>query len=43
MVRVSRNVKLKLRKDLRFTPELATTAIENQLYQSTTIEYEGLD
>jgi len=43
MVRVSRNVKLKLRKDICFTSELATAAIENPLYQGTTIEYEGLD
>ena len=43
MVRISRDVKLKARKDLYFTPELETTAIENTLYQGTTFEYEGLD
>jgi hypothetical protein len=43
MVRISRDVKLKARKDFYFTPELETTAIENTLYQGTTFEYEGLD
>ena len=43
MVRISRNVKLKSRKDLYFTPELETAAIENPLYQGTMFEYEDLD
>jgi hypothetical protein len=43
MVRISRDVRLKGRKDFYFTPELETTAIENTLYQGTTFEYEGLD
>jgi hypothetical protein len=42
-IRISRNVKLKSRKDLRFTRELEASAIENQLYPGTTIEYERLD
>ena len=43
MVRISRDVRLKARKDLSFTPEVETTAIENTLYQGITFEYEGLD
>ncbi len=43
MVRISRDVKLKARKDFYFTPEIETTAIDNTLYQGTTFEYEGLD
>ena len=43
MVRISRDVRLKGRKDFYFTPELETTTIENTLYQGTTFEYEGLD
>ena len=43
MVRISRDVKLKARKDCYFTPELETTAIKNPLYQSTTFQYEDLD
>jgi hypothetical protein len=43
MVRISRDVRLKARKDFYFTPEVETTAIENTLYQGITFEYEGLD
>jgi hypothetical protein len=43
MVRISRDVRLKARKDFYFTPTVETTAIENTLYQGTTFEYEGLD
>ena len=43
MVRLSRDVRLKARKDCYFTPELETTAIKNPLYQSTTFQYEDLD
>jgi hypothetical protein len=43
MVRISRDVRLKARKDFYFTPEVETTAIENTLYQGTMFEYEGLD
>jgi hypothetical protein len=44
MVRISRDVKLKARKDFHFTPELETAAIEeNMPYEGTTFKYEGLD
>ena len=43
MVRISRDVKLKARRDFYFTPEIETTAIDSTLYQGTTFEYEGLD
>jgi hypothetical protein len=44
MVRISRDVKLKARKDFHFTPELETAAVEeNMPYEGTTFEYEGLD
>ena len=43
MVRISRDVRLKARKDFYFPPELETTAIDNTLYQGTMFEYEGLD
>jgi hypothetical protein len=43
MVRISRDVRLKARRDFHFTPELETTAIDDMLYQGTTFEYEGLD
>ena len=43
MVRISRDVRIKARKDFYFTLEVETTAIENTLYQGTTFEYEGLD
>jgi hypothetical protein len=43
MVRISRDAKLKARKDFYFEPEVETAAIENTLYQGTTFEYEGLD
>lgn len=43
MVRISRDVKLKSRKDFYLTPEVETTAIGNTLNRGTTFEYEGLD
>ena len=43
MVRISRDVKLKARRDFYFTPEIETPAIDSTLYQGTTFEYEGLD
>jgi methyltransferase-like protein len=43
MVRISRDVRLKSRKDFYFTPTVETTTIENTLNQGTTFEYEGLD
>jgi hypothetical protein len=44
MVRISRDVKLKARKDFYFTPEVeTTTAIDNTLNHGITFEYEGLD
>ena len=43
MVRISRDVRLKGRRDCYFTPELETTAIKNPLYQGTMFEYEDLD
>ncbi len=43
MVRISRDVRLKARKDFYFTPELETSAIDNPLYRGTTFEYEGFD
>ena len=43
MVRISRDVKLKARRDFYFTPEIETTAIDSTLYQGTTFDYEGLD
>ena len=43
MAGISRDVRLKSRKDFYFTLEVNTTAIENPLYQGTTFEYEGLD
>jgi hypothetical protein len=44
IVGISKDVRLKARKDFYFTPELEITAvIENPLYQGTTFEYEGLD
>jgi hypothetical protein len=43
MVRISRDVRLKARKDFYFMPEAETTAIENTLNRGTTFEYEGLD
>jgi hypothetical protein len=39
---ISRDVRLKARKDFYFTPEVETTAIKNALYQGTTFEYEAL-
>ena len=43
MVRISRDVRLKARKDFYFTPELKTPSIENTLNDGTTFEYEGFD
>jgi hypothetical protein len=45
MVRISRDVRLKARKDFYFTPELESAAVvaENTPYQGTTFEYEGFD
>jgi hypothetical protein len=44
MVRISRDVRLKARRDFYSTHKLEiTTAIENVFYQGTTFEYEGLD
>ena len=45
MARLSRDVRLKARKDFYFTPELESTAVvaENTPYQGTTFEYEGFD
>jgi hypothetical protein len=45
MVRISRDVRLKARKDFYFTPEVEeTTDMENNTpYHGTTFEYEGLD
>ena len=43
MVRISKDVRLKGRRDFYFTPELETIAIKNPLYQGTTFEYESLD
>lgn len=43
MVRISRDVRLKARRDFYFAPEVETTAIEITLYQGMTFEYERLD
>ncbi len=43
MVRISRDVKLKARKDCYFTPELDTAAIDNPLNYGTIFEYADLD
>ena len=43
MVRISKDVKLKSRKDLPLNPELETAAFENSVYQGSTFDYEGLD
>jgi hypothetical protein len=43
IVQISRDVRLIGRRDFYFTGTVEITAIENMLYQSTTIEYEGLD
>jgi hypothetical protein len=44
MVRISRDVKLKDRKDINFAPDLETTSIDNNTpVRGTTFEYEGLD
>jgi hypothetical protein len=44
MVRISRDVKLKARRDLYFTPGVESAVAEkNTPYQGTMFEYEGLD
>jgi len=43
MVRISRDFKLKSRKDLPLNPKLETAAFENSVYQGSTFDYEGLD
>ena len=44
MVRISRDVKLKARKDFHLAPEVETAAVEeeNTPIRGTIIEYEGL-
>ena len=43
MARISRDVRLKGRKDTNFATELETTSIDNSPICGTTFEYEGLD
>jgi hypothetical protein len=43
MVRISRDVRLKGRKDFYLKPELETPVITNPFYQGTMFEYEDLD
>jgi hypothetical protein len=43
MVRISRDVRLKARKDINLAPELETTPTDNTAVHGTTFEYEGLD
>ena len=43
MVRICKDVRLKGRKELYFTPELDTAAINNPLNRGTTFEYDDLD
>lgn len=44
MVRISRDVRLKDRKDINFAPDLEATSIDNNTpVRGTTFEYEGLD
>ncbi len=44
MVRISRDVRLKDRKDINFAPDLETTSVDNNTpVRGTTFEYEGLD
>ena len=43
MARISRDVRLKSRRDINFTPELETASIDNKPIQGTIFEYEGLD
>ena len=43
MVRISRDVRLKARKDINLAPELETTSTDNTPVNGTTFEYEGLD
>jgi hypothetical protein len=43
MVRISRDVRLKARKDINLAPELETTSTDNTPVHGTTFEYEGLD
>ena len=43
MARISRDVRLKARKDINFAPELETTSTDSTPVRGTTFEYEGLD
>jgi hypothetical protein len=43
MVRISRDVRLKARKDINFAPEFETTSTDNTPVRGTTFEYDGLD
>ena len=43
MVRISRDVRLKARKDINLASELETTSTDNTPIHGTTFEYEGLD
>jgi hypothetical protein len=43
MARISRDVRLKGRKDINFAPELETTSTDNTPVRGTTFEYDGLD
>jgi hypothetical protein len=43
MVRISRDVRLKARKDINLAPELETTSNDNSSVHGTIFEYEGLD
>jgi hypothetical protein len=44
MVRISRDVRLKARRDFYFTPELESAVVEENTHiHGTTFEYEGLD
>jgi hypothetical protein len=43
MVRISRDVRLKARKDINLAPDLETTSTDNTPVHGTTFEYEGLD
>jgi hypothetical protein len=43
MVRISRDVRLKARKDINLASELETASTDNTPIHGTTFEYEGLD
>jgi len=43
MARISRDVRLKSRRDINFAPELDSTSVDNKSTQRTVFEYEGLD